>query len=415
MIMITMTMMSQHKRKNITIAVALLFRCFAAVLLCSFEKVAALLLTHRQHTVSFPLQRTSKEMDKSIIRKSFKDMIQKSDYFEPCTLTTTSSNKINAVGCIVPQLGNAKITLESSLKTQNEYTITMETETKQDCILVCTQLVQELNSFSLQFYPIRNYIANYYNSLPPHPGYNADDTANYELMDSIFTHKHVKTLQEDGFVILKLNPKPLPDQDQHLKLVQLQKTAQSKSIRSDSVAFLTRKDAQESNIEYQFDLLMSITSYLNKYLKFDSSSKKALKPGTKRKPLTNPNVIQIASYGTNEFYTPHCDCTIFENGSRSNYRCYTYIYYCNDDWNLQQDGGALRVYYSSKKERYGKGYVDINPIHGTLVIFDSTMLHSVEPVVANNKQRIALTLWALEPIQDVKIQGETYDAGTTDY
>lgn len=42
------------------------------------------------------------------------------------------------------------------------------------------------------------------------------------------------------------------------------------------------------------------------------------------------------------------DNSITESNIRSNYRCYTCILYCNNDWTAD-DGGALRIYGDSSE------------------------------------------------------------------
>ena len=101
---------------------------------------------------------------------------------------------------------------------------------------------------------------------------------------------------------------------------------------------------------------------------------------------------------------------------RSNYRCYTCILYCNEDWDYRRDGGALRLYKDSvcvvdpsDASRICK-YVDINPGNGVLLIFDSRLIHSVQMVTSAEKKRLAFTVWLLRP-EDNGCVGEIYDAG----
>ena len=107
-----------------------------------------------------------------------------------------------------------------------------------------------------------------------------------------------------------------------------------------------------------------------------------------------------------------------DRSSRLNYRCFTCIYYLNHDWDLEQDGGALRIYKDSSHFidpndaiRNNCEYVDISPKNGVLLIFDSTLVHSVQKVISPTKKRLAFTLWTLRPIDSDLIVGETYDIG----
>jgi len=85
--------------------------------------------------------------------------------------------------------------------------------------------------------------------------------------------------------------------------------------------------------------------------------------------------------------------------TRRNFRWFTYILYCNDGWDLRKDGGALRIYpdCNTGTVKESSKYVDINPINGKLLVFDSRLVHSVEKVTSKTRRRLALTLWALRP------------------
>lgn len=100
---------------------------------------------------------------------------------------------------------------------------------------------------------------------------------------------------------------------------------------------------------------------------------------------------------------------------RSNFREFTCIYYLNDDWYQEIDGGSLRLYLnsnnliSSTEAKRNCQYIDINPQNGRLLIFDSKLYHSVE-AVKTNKSRLALTLWITRPEKN-GVQGERWDEG----
>jgi Rps23 Pro-64 3,4-dihydroxylase Tpa1-like proline 4-hydroxylase len=96
------------------------------------------------------------------------------------------------------------------------------------------------------------------------------------------------------------------------------------------------------------------------------------------------------------------------------YHSYTCILYMNDNgWDMERDGGALRLYPGSQHVRTPAEattgeYIDIPPINGRLLIFDSCLVHSVQTVTSReNKRRRALTLWINRP-NSSGVRGEVY-------
>lgn len=146
-------------------------------------------------------------------------------------------------------------------------------------------------------------------------------------------------------------------------------------------------------------------------------------PATHSHPLTIPSSVQLAEYKQNDFYKAHSDNSLTENvvsdrrnndRVRSNFRHYTCILYCNEDWDDQHDGGALRLYPNTRtlKEadeaiHYDYDYIDVAPKNGRLLIFDSCLIHSVQRVLHKTKKRRALTLWINRPDHS-GVRGETY-------
>jgi Rps23 Pro-64 3,4-dihydroxylase Tpa1-like proline 4-hydroxylase len=107
------------------------------------------------------------------------------------------------------------------------------------------------------------------------------------------------------------------------------------------------------------------------------------------------------------------------NGAFCRYTC---ILYLNDnDWDMEQDGGALRLYPNMKDVHVlgaavglaANNFVDIAPINGRLLVFDSRLVHSVQPVTSTTKRRRALTLWINKPNNsDVRGEGITSAASS---
>ena len=82
----------------------------------------------------------------------------------------------------------------------------------------------------------------------------------------------------------------------------------------------------------------------------------------------------------------------------------TCILYLNPGWDVERDGGALRVYYpDDRMPRTGLGaprepYLDVSPVAGRLIVFDSRRVeHEVRQTYA---ARWALTLWAGMAMED---------------
>jgi Rps23 Pro-64 3,4-dihydroxylase Tpa1-like proline 4-hydroxylase len=98
----------------------------------------------------------------------------------------------------------------------------------------------------------------------------------------------------------------------------------------------------------------------------------------------------------------------------------------DNNWDVDIDGGALRLYPHTqeyrtpeeavdasnvKEELYTDdgvpSFVDISPINGRLLIFDSRLVHSVNEVLSSTKVRRALTLWINKP-NDSGVSGEKF-------
>jgi hypothetical protein len=89
--------------------------------------------------------------------------------------------------------------------------------------------------------------------------------------------------------------------------------------------------------------------------------------------------------GAGARYTKHYD------NANANGRRLTAIYYPNADWKRSY-GGALRLYQTMDEDSV---HVDVEPIADRLVLFysDTRCLHEVLPVVTQERDRFALTLW----------------------
>jgi len=240
----------------------------------------------------------------------------------------------------------------------------------------------------------------------PHTGYDAELSRVDERIKKLFS-KHdkdriIQKLQQKGYASLNIPLLTTLDSNKKLSQFLIKKTKQGSNIRTDTVAFLDKADAMDCELKFQFEVLMGLGSFLNDHLQFERTGHEPLLPGTESRPLSTPRTIQAAEYGYGEFYVAHSDNLLLSPGVRSNYRLYTCILYCNNNWNINEDGGALRIYpqtthLTDPSDAIQMKYDEINPCNGKLLIFDSRLVHSVEKVTSLNKKRRALTLWLMRP------------------
>lgn len=312
----------------------------------------------------------------------------------------------------------------SSSTASSNFVMTLDGATKDDFGWICLKMYESRKSFDsmLDLSNLRQEVFEHMNNQPPHPGYDASKAthAGSYIIEQLFqsTGKHpsqiLEELSTNGFVVLN-GPKTSLKSNENLSSFLRHKTGQSRDIRTDSVAFLSRDDAHSCGLRDQYDLLMGISSYLNSHLAFEPSIHASIVPGTRRRPLTNPSRIQASQYGKGDFYISHSDNSWAQGehlSKRKNYRSFTAILYCNDDWS-DLDGGALRIYSDSTQLEFAHDakstcdYTDVFPRNGRLVIFDSKLVHSVEKVLVD-KARHALTIWILRPTEQA-VEGEIVD------
>ena len=86
-------------------------------------------------------------------------------------------------------------------------------------------------------------------------------------------------------------------------------------------------------------------------------------------------------------------------GASTNSRVVTAIVYANGDWDEGDDGGELLIYPdTARREELNAGElaraVEVAPLGGRLVVFDSYLWHEVLPP---RKPRYACTLWLTDP------------------
>ena len=223
---------------------------------------------------------------------------------------------------------------------------------------MCTKFHEEKGCFpsSLDHGPLRRAVANHFNSLPPHPGYDAhapwrpgdadpDRTPQEEEEARIVTASAVaylfpedvmRELAEEGFVVIDgacvTSPSAVQRLAEHLdRPGAASKTGQSAGIRTDRVAFVGRGEARACGLQNEYDMLMAIAAFMNdrealpwrddkkrdRNKEGEGSGCDPIFPGTASRPLTVPRHIQVAEYGHDEFYTRHSDNGISRVASSS--------------------------------------------------------------------------------------------------
>jgi [Skp1-protein]-hydroxyproline N-acetylglucosaminyltransferase len=176
-------------------------------------------------------------------------------------------------------------------------------------------------------------------------------------------------------------------------------------IRGDDSAFISREERSQIDFPMNYPFLQRLiraientviendtNTMLRQHFEFDAS-------------LTS---VQLARYcGDNKSgYPRHCDRGMTCTQERTNadeeeeeeeemmQRLLTCVYYLTPtDWHEESDGGALRIFCPQKQQQHtSKGYFDVTPHSGRLVVFRSDVLeHEVMP--SKRRERIAITVW----------------------
>ena len=311
---------------------------------------------------------------------------------------------------------NTKLNTTSATLAISSYQITSHGMSKEEFGQVCVFLARNMKvfGFSINMSRLIQVSERFTNIRPPSVGVVA--RRGNPMVANILSEGKLKALLKDGFVVIDTNVKTSTNAERLLSTMLTKKSSQDAFIRTDSVQFLDDKTALDCNVKDQCDLLLGIAGYLNEYLPMPSSLFPPLFPATDANPLTNPFMVQAAAYRHGEYYVTHCDTTLYFDGLRGDHRVYTCILYCNEDYQAG-DGGALRLRLNSQNIRLAEDFVyppdtwrecdtvDIEPLNGRLVVFDSGLSHSVEKVLQKEYARLALTVWILRP-QDRPLYGD---------
>lgn len=359
------------------------------------------------------------------VSEAFRLMVDSTEFMTNLSVDEDINSKV--LGCAsIPLFGNDVCMLvELSNSSCIEISLNGSNISRDDFGWICAKFYESKEAFEnvgLNTFNLRRIVADHFNSQPPHPGYDADRTCNDELVKSVFYDEYhrksaMKELSSRGYTVID-NVFPVTnDEREKFQELLVEKTCQGEAVRTDKVSFISREDATYCGLKTQFDLLMAMASFLNTifFIPVDYKNK-PIPPATAEKPLTNPLTVQAAEYQCGDFYVEHSDNSLDSDGAvRANFRHITCIYYLNENWEYKEDGGSLRIYpgssnlFSSSEAKHKCRYVDINPINGRLLLFDSKLYHSVQEV-KKYKSRLALTLWITKP-DDSDVRGERWDEG----
>ncbi|XP_034238283.1 egl nine homolog 1 isoform X1 [Thrips palmi] len=147
-----------------------------------------------------------------------------------------------------------------------------------------------------------------------------------------------------------------------------------KTIRGDQITWIDGKDESCKNIGLLISQVDAIILRANKMANNGKIGNYTINGRTK---------AMVACYpGHGTHYVKHVD-----NPNKDG-RCITAIYYLNRDWNIQQNGGLLRIFPEGWQDKVA----DIEPFFDRILFFwsDRRNPHEVQPAF---KTRYAITLW----------------------
>ncbi|XP_046751070.1 prolyl hydroxylase EGLN3 [Diprion similis] len=147
-----------------------------------------------------------------------------------------------------------------------------------------------------------------------------------------------------------------------------------RAIRGDQITWLDGKEKECPNIGLLISQVDAIILRANKMLSNGKMGQYTINGRTK---------AMVACYpGNGSRYVKHVDNPNHDG------RCVTAIYYLNRDWNVEQDGGLLRIF----PEGWQDSVADIEPIFDRILFFwsDRRNPHEVQPAY---RTRYAITLW----------------------
>uniref|UniRef100_A0A0N5BRY6 hypoxia-inducible factor-proline dioxygenase n=1 Tax=Strongyloides papillosus TaxID=174720 RepID=A0A0N5BRY6_STREA len=168
------------------------------------------------------------------------------------------------------------------------------------------------------------------------------------------------------------------------QLMDKKEETNSEEIRSDQIFWFDSSNEISINAVHIRLLVQMVDSVVNKL-------KDKIHPHT----IGGRSRAMIAIYpGNGTKYVKHVDNPT--NDVSKDGRCITAIYYCNKNWDINRDGGALRLYPHTSQVP-----IDIIPKADRLIFFwsDSRNPHEVMPVY--NRPRIGITIWYFDKKQQI--------------
>jgi hypothetical protein len=222
--------------------------------------------------------------------------------------------------------------------------------------------------------------------------------------EEILTRAHVRTLEREGLVVIAgvLSPQRLASVQREVARMTtaFATSGNDADVRQDQVLWVQKEEAavgkeqQPLGLQHCIQIIRGVGSVLERCNYRVASH------------LIVPQTCQLAHYPGNGTagYRRHldrCTATLAELGlleywrlSDFRGRVVTAILYLNDADRSPQDGGALRCWTGDNDD---DDYVDVQPVGGTLIVFDANRVH--HKVLPSHADRLAITCWITGVLQ----------------
>ena len=182
----------------------------------------------------------------------------------------------------------------------------------------------------------------------------------YCVVDNFFSPEEVRALRQSLLV------KYEEDSFKKSAIGNLANEKVLDAVRGDFILWLDEDNPDDAEKEF-FNKIKDFVDYLNRTCFMGIANKE----------------FHYAVYPEGTFYKRHLDT--FQNDSR---RKLSMVCYLNDEEWKPEYGGELIIYFTGNS---GESSIDIYPVQGRMVIFESQVLeHEVKPV---NQKRLSITGW----------------------